>query len=87
MPPATGLRLRWQIYNLIRALAAQGKAIIFVSSEYEELLLLSHRIAIMANGHFVEEFDPVGSEINDLMSRLLAANDTLKAQTSRNMGI
>ena len=81
------VQAKQQIYDLIRSLAAKGKAIVFVSSEYEELLLLCHRIAIMAEGHLIEEFDPAQSEMDDLMTRLLAANDTLKAQTSEHRRI
>lgn len=38
------------IYEIIRALAAEGVAIVVVSSELEEVLGLSHRIVVMAGG-------------------------------------
>jgi len=38
------------IYQLIRALAERGVAVIVVSSELEEVMGLSHRIAVMAGG-------------------------------------
>ena len=39
-----------EIYKLLNNLAAQGKAIIVISSELPEILRLSHRIAVMCEG-------------------------------------
>ncbi|MBP7240964.1 MAG: sugar ABC transporter ATP-binding protein [Amaricoccus sp.] len=39
-----------EIYRLLQDLAAQGKAIIVISSELPEVLRLSHRIAVMCEG-------------------------------------
>lgn len=39
-----------EIYRLLQELAASGKSIIVISSELPEVLRLSHRIVVMANG-------------------------------------
>lgn len=39
-----------EIYKLLSALAAEGRAIIVISSELPEILRLSHRIAVMCEG-------------------------------------
>ncbi|MCU1635056.1 MAG: D-ribose transporter ATP-binding protein [Cryobacterium sp.] len=39
-----------EIYKLLNDLVAQGKSIIMISSELPEVLRLSHRIVVMANG-------------------------------------
>lgn len=39
-----------EIYDLLEELAAQGRAIIVISSELPEVLRLSHRIAVMCEG-------------------------------------
>jgi ribose transport system ATP-binding protein len=39
-----------EIYRLLQSLAAEGKAIIVISSELPEILRLSHRIAVMCEG-------------------------------------
>jgi len=39
------------VYHLINALTAQGKAIILVSSDHDELLAMSDRIAVVSHGH------------------------------------
>jgi ABC-type sugar transport system ATPase subunit len=45
------------IYELLHSLAAQGMALLVVSSEVEEVLGLSHRILVMRGGAIVAEFD------------------------------
>ena len=46
-----------EIYALLRQLADQGKAIIMISSELPEVLRLSNRIAIMAEGRLTAVLD------------------------------
>jgi simple sugar transport system ATP-binding protein/ribose transport system ATP-binding protein len=45
------------IYALITELAAQGVAILLISSELEEVLGLAHRVLVMRLGSIVAEFD------------------------------
>jgi ribose transport system ATP-binding protein len=44
-----------EIYKLLNALAAQGKAIVVISSELPEILRLSHRILVMCEGRVTGE--------------------------------
>ncbi|MDZ7919818.1 sugar ABC transporter ATP-binding protein [Rhodoferax sp.] len=44
-----------EIYKLLNDLAAQGRAIIVISSELPEVLLLSHRIVVMCEGRITGE--------------------------------
>jgi ribose transport system ATP-binding protein len=46
------------IYGLLRALAAEGKAVVFVSSELEELLANCDRIIVLSAGRVTGEFLP-----------------------------
>jgi ribose transport system ATP-binding protein len=49
------------IYELIAKLAAEGKAILFYSSETEEIANLCHRVMVMREGRISSELDgPVG---------------------------
>jgi len=50
-----------QIHQLITELAADGMAVICVSSEIEELLALSHRVLVLRNGRPAGEF-PRGAD-------------------------
>jgi rhamnose transport system ATP-binding protein len=45
-----------QIHELIVALAAQGMAVLLISSELEEVLGLSHRVLVMRRGRVVAEY-------------------------------
>lgn len=44
-----------EIYKLLNDLAAQGKAIIMISSELPEILRMSHRIVVMCEGRITGE--------------------------------
>lgn len=46
------------IYSLLRELADNGKSLIIVSSELEELTLLCDRIAVLSGGRITDEFTP-----------------------------
>ena len=46
-----------EIYRMLQELAAQGKAIVVISSELEEVLRLSHRIIVMCEGRVTGELD------------------------------
>ena len=64
-----------EIHSLIGQLARQGTAVILVSSELPELMLLSHRIIILRKGQNVaelskEEFDPL-----KIVSYIAASSD------------
>jgi len=55
-----------EIYKLLNALAAQGKAIIVISSELPEILRLSHRIAVMCEGRLTGIL-PGGANQHEIM--------------------
>ena len=44
-----------EIYQLMEALAAEGMAILFVSSEMEEVLAMSDRVLVMHEGQLAGE--------------------------------
>jgi erythritol transport system ATP-binding protein len=47
---------RAEIHNIIRTLASRGMAVLFASSELEEVLALASRILVMARGRVTAEF-------------------------------
>ena len=55
-----------EIYNLLNALAAQGRAVIVISSELPEILRLSHRIAVMCEGRLTGIL-PAGASQEEIM--------------------
>ena len=48
-----------EIYSIMRGLTKEGKSIIVISSEMEEIINISDRIIVMSNGHIVSEYDPL----------------------------
>jgi ribose transport system ATP-binding protein len=52
-----------QIYHIIAALAAEGKSIIVISSEMQEVIGLSHRVVVMREGRLAGLLE--GAEITE----------------------
>lgn len=45
-----------EIYNILRSLTEEGKSIIMISSEMEEVINTSDRVLVMSNGQIVSEY-------------------------------
>ncbi|TKT74738.1 sugar ABC transporter ATP-binding protein [Aquamicrobium sp. LC103] len=67
-----------EIYKLLNALAAQGRAVIMISSELPEILRLSHRIAVMCEGRLTG-FLPGGASQEEIM-RLATRRNTVERE-------
>ncbi len=71
-----------EIYRLLQTLAAEGKAIIVISSELPEVLRLSHRIAVMCEGRLTG-FLPGGPATTQAeIMRLATARETRVRETA-----
>jgi ABC-type sugar transport system ATPase subunit len=57
-----------EIYKLIEALAAEGAAIVVISSEMEEVLRLSDKVLVMRDGHVAAQL-PRGQATEDSIMR------------------
>ncbi|UCF98183.1 MAG: sugar ABC transporter ATP-binding protein [Spirochaetaceae bacterium] len=57
LEPTEGIDVgtRWEIYQILEDLAEAGKAILVISSDLDELLVISDRIVIMGWGRVIEE--------------------------------
>ncbi|WP_312870232.1 sugar ABC transporter ATP-binding protein [Gordonia asplenii] len=73
---------RANIYEIIHSVAAQGCAVLVVSSEADELLSLCHRILVMRNGEVVGEFDPTEADTDDLIRTALVGPKSSSANSS-----
>ena len=51
------INAKHEIYTLLRRLTEQGMAILLISSEMEEIVGLSDRVAVMREGRIVAEFE------------------------------
>ncbi|MGL4724249.1 MAG: sugar ABC transporter ATP-binding protein [Scandinavium sp.] len=67
------IEAKQQIYRIVRELAAEGKSVVFISSEVEELPLVCDRILLLQHGTFTQEFrSPVS--VDALMSAILSVH-------------
>jgi rhamnose transport system ATP-binding protein len=62
-----------QIYELIVRLAADGMAVLLISSELEEVLGLAHRILVMRRGRVVAELGAEEASMERVMSAAFAS--------------
>lgn len=67
------IEAKQQIYRIVRELAAEGKSVVFISSEVEELPLVCDRILLLQHGTFTREYHAPVS-VDELMSAILAVH-------------
>lgn len=65
-----------KIYQLIVRLAADGAAVLLISSELEEVLGLSHRVYMLREGKIMGEVDPRAATVDDVLYRLFGVERT-----------
>ncbi|WP_457447972.1 multiple monosaccharide ABC transporter ATP-binding protein [Roseateles sp. P5_E4] len=65
---------KFEIYSLIASLAAQGRAILMISSELPELLGLCDRLYMMNEGELVAEMPAAGATQETVMHALLGTH-------------
>jgi simple sugar transport system ATP-binding protein len=63
-----------QIYAIIRQLAAEGRSVIFVSSEIEELPLVCDRVIVLRDGALQEEFTSPNIDQDSLMAACITGH-------------
>ena len=68
-----------EIYKLLNALAAEGKAIVVISSELPEVLRLSHRVLVMCEGRLAGELSADEATQQSIM-RLATCRDAAAMQ-------
>jgi simple sugar transport system ATP-binding protein len=68
------IEAKGQIYSIIRQLAAEGKSIIFVSSEIEELPLVCDRVVVLRDGALQEEFKSPNIDQDSLMAACITGH-------------
>jgi ABC-type sugar transport system ATPase subunit len=69
-----------EIYTVLRRLAANGVAIILISSEFNEVLALSHRIAVVRHGRFTTVVENAGLDEHRLLVAATGAAGQVAAE-------
>ena len=65
------IQAKEQIFTLVRQLADSGLAVLFVSSEIEEVLDVSDRILIMNQGYLTGEVNPNETDLEKLLTLVM----------------
>jgi len=65
---------KYDIYNMINELVAQGKSVLLISSDMPELLGMCDRIYIMNEGSIVGEMDRAAASQEAIMERILQSS-------------
>ena len=61
-----------QIYQIVRGIAQRGSAVVFVSSEIEELPLVCDRVIAIRNGVVAAEFQAPNISLPDVLATIMA---------------
>jgi ABC-type sugar transport system ATPase subunit len=72
------VRAKDEIHKLVLQLAAQGTAVILISSELEEVLALSHRVVVFAEGWVTGQLDNTETVSPEAVMRLATPKKDLK---------
>ncbi len=64
---------KYEIYLLMNELAAQGKAILMISSELPEVIGMANRILVMHDGRVTGEIAAAGSATQEQIMKLAIA--------------
>ena len=67
------VQAKTQIYQLLRKLANDGKAVVFVSSEMDELNLVCDRVVVLRDGRIVAEHVAPAIETDELLKAAISA--------------
>ncbi|MFV0430096.1 MAG: sugar ABC transporter ATP-binding protein [Arachnia sp.] len=68
------VRSKGQIYDIIREIAGQGVAVVFVSSELEELPLVCDRVLVLQAGTITQEFTSPHFTTAELLAAAMATS-------------
>jgi putative multiple sugar transport system ATP-binding protein len=66
---------KYEIYTIINRLAAEGKAIIVISSELPELMGICDRIYALSAGRITGEVEVAGAKAEELMHYMTMEKD------------
>jgi len=67
-----------EIHELIRRLAASGKAVLLVSSEMPEVMSLCHRLLVMRQGRIVAERIPTQTTPEEILRLAMPGKEVAK---------
>ncbi len=87
--PTAGIDVhaKGEIYNLVNQLAADGSAVLFISSEPEEIFRVADRILVMYRKRIVGEFNASEADMQTLMTMAMGGDRSAESPLSTRRGI
>jgi ribose transport system ATP-binding protein len=70
------IQAKEQIFSLVRDLATQGLAVVFISSEIEEVLDVADRILVMHEGRVTSEVKPDDVDLEQLLAMVMEETES-----------
>ena len=70
------IQAKEQIFSLVRDLATQGLAVVFISSEIEEVLDVADRILVMHEGRVTAEVKPDEVDLERLLAMVMEETES-----------
>jgi len=70
------IQAKEQIFTLVRDLAARGLAVVFISSEIEEVLDVADRILVMHEGRVTAEVKPDAVDLEQLLAMVMEETES-----------
>ncbi len=80
--PTQGIdvQTKQEVYRLMSALAAEGKGVIFISSEFVEIVKVCHRVIVLREGRFNGELTGTGLTESNLVRACYTLDDSCPNQ-------
>ena len=75
---------KYEIYTIINRLVAEGKSVVFISSELTEILGMSDRIFVMHEGRMIAEFNKEDATQEAIMSCIMRENNKMENENAKN---
>jgi galactofuranose transport system ATP-binding protein len=68
----TDVGAKAQIQKLVASLSEEGMAVVYISAELEEVLRLSHKVAVLRDRRMIAELPNEGTTVGDIMEIIAA---------------
>lgn len=75
-----------RLFEQVRALAASGVAIVYISHRIDEVAALCHRVVVLRDGQVVGEFADPPRQQRDIISTMAPGSSTVAAGETRTLG-
>ena len=72
------------LFETVRAMAAEGKSVIFISHKLSEVLAVSDRVTVMRDGHVVTRAETTDSDSRSLARAMVGRDVDLSVQRAEN---